>query len=335
MPELLNAEWLHEAGIGEERAILIEGGAIRAARVVWDEPWRAGAVAEAKLLSRMPGTRRGLMRLPGGTEALIDGLEPALTEGMTLLVRVTRAAIAERGRTKLAHLRPAAEGEKAGPAPSLLEELRGTGATVRSVPVTDRSFDEAGWSDLVSDALSGEIAFPGGGLIISPTPAMTLIDVDGSPPLPALALAAVPAIAAALGQFDIGGAIGIDFPSLADKRDRHAVDAALASALVGWRGERTAMNGFGFVQLVARLERPSMIARYARHGASAAARILLRQAERVSGPGVLLLSAHPTVRRAMRAEWEEELARRTGRPVRWHKDSGLAPGAAFAQVIVA
>ncbi len=327
------AEWLHEAGIGEERAILLESGAIRAARVVWDEPWRAGAVAEAMLLSRLPGTRRGVMRLPGGTEALIDGLDPALTEGMRLMVRVTRAALAERGRTKLAQLRPAAEGERAGPAPSLLEELRGSGCAVRSVAATDRSFDEAGWSDLVSDALTGEMAFPGGGLIVSPTPAMTLIDVDGAPPLPALALAAVPEIAAALGRFDIGGAIGIDFPSLPDKRDRHAVDAALAAALGQWRGERTAMNGFGFVQLVARLERPSLIARYAQAGAGAAARILLRQAERIIAPGTILLSAHPAVRRAMRAEWEAELARRTGRLVRWHEDSSLALSGAFAQAV--
>ena len=328
-------EWLYEAGIGEERAILIEHGAIRAARVVWDEPWRAGAVAEAKLLSRMPGTRRGIMRLPGGTEALIDALDPSLTLGMSIPVRVTRAAIAERGRTKLAHLRPAAADDALCAAPSLLEELRDTGAVVRNVPITDRSFDEAGWLDLISDAMTGEIAFPGGGLIISPTSAMTLIDIDGAPPLPTLALAAVAAIAAALGQFDIGGSIGIDFPSLSEKHDRHAVDAALAEALKGWRGERTAMNGFGFVQLVARLERPSLIARMAQHGAEAAARILLRQAERVSEPGTLLMSTHPAVRRAMRPEWETELARRTGRLVRWHEDGGLALGGGFAQAVAA
>ena len=62
-------EWLHEAGIGEERAILVEDGQIIAARVVWDEPWRAGAVAEARLISRIPGTRRAAVRLPDGSEA--------------------------------------------------------------------------------------------------------------------------------------------------------------------------------------------------------------------------------------------------------------------------
>jgi hypothetical protein len=128
--------------------------------------------------------------------ALVDGLTPALPEGASALFRVTRAAIAEKGRTKLPMARPAAPGEDARPAPELSEQLAATGHTVRTVHAHDGALDEAGWDDLIDEAMTGEIAFPRGGLCISPTPAMTLIDVDGSPPLPGLALAAVPAIAA-------------------------------------------------------------------------------------------------------------------------------------------
>lgn len=334
MPDHVGPQWVIEAGIGETRAILIENGEIRAARVAWDDGPIAGWVAEAKLLARVPGTRRGSVRLPDGTVALIDALPPALTEGATLTVRVTRAAIAERGRTKLPLVQPAPK-ETLRPPPSLAEELRATGLPVRQLATTDRAFDAAGWSELLDEAVTGEVAFPGGVLTISPTPAMTLIDIDGPPPLPALALGAVPAIAQALARFDIGGSVGIDFPSLAEKKDRQAVDAALAAALHDWRGERTAMNGFGFVQLVSRLERPSLIARFARHPVGAVARALLRRAEQVAEPGVLLLTARAEVRRAVRPEWEAELARRTGRSLRWHEDATLALTAAFAQAVAA
>lgn len=329
-------EWLIEAGIGEERAILVEQGDILAARILWDERWRAGAVAEARLVSRIPGTRRAVVRLPDGSEALGEGFDPALTEGRPVMVRVTRSAIAERGRTKLPQVRPAA-GDEPRPAPSLLEELAAGPHPVRDVPVHGRAFAEAGWDDLIAEALTGEVAFAGGSLVVSPTPAMTLIDIDGPPPLPALALAAVPAIAAALLRFDIGGSVGIDFPSLAEKAQRRAVDEALAAALeaAGWQGERTGMNGFGFVQLISRLERPSLVARFARAPAAAAARRLLRQAECVAEPGTLLLTAHPAVRRVMLPEWEAELVRRTGRRLQWHEDAALAPAATFAQAVAA
>lgn len=330
-------EWLIEQGIGEERAILVDQGEIVAARVMWDEPWRAGTVAEARLVSRIPGTRRAVVRLPDGSEALGEGFDPALTEGRPVMVRVTRSAIAEKGRTKLPQVRPAAPGDAPRGAPALAEELASGPHPVRVVPVHGAAFASAGWDDLVAEALTGEVSFAGGNLVISPTPAMTLIDIDGPPPLPALALAAVPAIAAALMRFDIGGSVGIDFPSLPEKAARQAVDAALAAALAdrGWQGERTGMNGFGFVQLVARLERPSLVARFARAPAAAAARRLLRQAERVGEPGTLLLTAHPAARHAVLAEWEAELARRTGRRIQWHEDAGLAPAATFAQAIAA
>lgn len=332
MPEP-GSEWLIERGIGETRAILVADEEILAARVAWDDELRAGTVLEARLATRAPGGRHGSVRLPDGVIALVDGLDPTLTEGAPLTVRVTRAAIAERGRTKLAQVRPA-PGEVPH-VPDLAETLRATGHRVSVLLPTDRSFDRAGWHDLVEQASSGEVPFPGGSLTISPTPAMTLIDIDGPPPVTALALGAVPAVAAALARLDIAGSIGIDFPTLPTKADRQSVDAALEAELAGWKGERTSVNGFGFVQLVSRLEGPSLVARFARRPAAAAARVLLRQAEHVAEPGVLLLTLHPAVRRAIRPEWEAELARRTGRALRWHEDATLALHAGFAQAVPA
>jgi len=47
----------------------------------------------------------------------------------------------------------------------------------------------------------------------------------------------------------IGGSIGVDFPSVQGKGPRQAVAAAIDAALEP-PFERTALNGFGFLQLV-------------------------------------------------------------------------------------
>lgn len=326
----MSADWLHEAGIGEERAILVSGGRILSARVCWGEKVRPGLVAQARLVTRHAGSRRGVVRFDDGAEALVDQLPREATEGVSLTVRVTRAAIAERGRTKLPVVRPA-PGEDPRPAPGLREELEATGASVKSVAITGRAFAENGWDELAEQAVTGEIAFAGGSIIVSPTPAMTLIDIDGTLPPLKLALSAVDVIADALHRLDIGGSVGIDFPTLHEKKDRQHVDKALGDALIDWQGERTAMNGFGFVHLVSRLERASLVARNTRFPVAAAARALLRNAERVSEPGALLLTAHPRVLAAILPAWETELASRTGRTIRRKEDPALALSGGFAQ----
>ncbi len=313
--------WLIEHGIGETRALLVENDQVLAARLHWPGERRAGEVCAAKLTAKLAGTRRGIATLADGTEALVDHLPPGVTEGQSLTVTITRTALAERGRLKRAQAR-AATGDAPNPAPTPLE---GT--------ITHR-FPAGLWEDVWHAASSASLDFPGGEILLSVTPAMTVIDIDGIGSPRDLALAAVPAIARALAWFDLGGNIGIDCPTLQTKEDRRAVDTALEAALTDWPHERTAMNGFGFVQLVARLEGPSLLHRFATSRTGMCARYALRVAERAEGHGSLLeLRVHPALKPKLKPEWLAELARRTAREVRVETDPGLALEAPSAQIV--
>lgn len=314
--------WRVEQGIGEERALLYAGGRAVAARARWPGRLEAGQIEDAVLVARAKGATRGRVRFAGGEEALVDRVPREASEGAPLRVEVTRSAIAEPGRTKLAQARPSQAAPRSAPS---LAEMPGA-ETVRRLPGDE-------WNEIWSQAWDGVVAFAGGTLFFAPTAAMTLIDIDGALPPRDLALAAVDPLAQAIRRFDLGGSIGIDFPTLESRADRKALDAALASALAAWDHERTATNGFGFVQLIARLERPSLLHRLAMDRPGAAARMLLRRAEAAEGAGALLLTCHPLVQAALRPEWLDELARRAGREVRAAADPTLALEGGFAQVV--
>ena len=314
------AEWLVEHGIGEERALLVDGERVLAAKVHWPGELAAGTVIEARLVARSAGAKRGTAVTATGAEVLVDRLPKSASEGATLTIFVTRAAIAERGRLKRPQARPY-EGQELAPSPFT------TGRPVHR-------FAAGLWEDLWHTASAGEVSFPGGSLLLSATPAMTLIDIDGDLPPRDLALAAIPAIAETMPLLDLGGSIGIDFPTLPEKADRKALDEALGAALADWPHERTASNGFGFVQLVARLEGPSLLHRFARHRTGLAARYALRVAEGAAGTGAtLLVRVHPALKAKLKDEWLEELARRTGKQVRIEVDTALALEAPQAQLV--
>jgi hypothetical protein len=323
LPERTAPEWLIETGIGETRALLVEGEQVLAAKLQWPGELGAGARVTGKLTAKLKGTRRGVAALDNGSEALVDHLPRAATEGQTLDLVITRAPIAERGRLKRAQAR-ATDDTGSSATPSWPE-----GRIVAHFP--------AGlWEDTWHAASSGSLDFPGGEILVSVTPAMIVIDIDGVGAPRDVALAAVPALARALAWFDLGGNIGIDFPTLAAKEDRRAVDTALSAALDGWPHERTAMNGFGFVQIVARLEGPSLLHRFATARTGMCARNALRVAERAEGHGpVLELRVHPALKAKLKPEWLAELAHRTGREVRVQTDPGLALEAPSAQILTA
>lgn len=312
------AEWLYEAGIGEARAALVsDGRIIEAAIEVENGGPRAGTVAQARLVETIVPRLSGRVALDTGGDALLDGIPPGLGEGRTLLVRIVREAIYEPGRNKLPKAIAAVDEAAPQPGPDLLARVTASGFPVRQCHAHEPDlFEAAGWSEVLDEAESGEIAFPGGALRLSVTPAMTLFDVDGSLAAAPLSVAAATAIGAAIVRHGIGGSIGVDFPTMPDKAARKAAADALDAALP-LPYERTAINGFGFMQIVRRRVRPSLPEIPRADPVGAALRAALRRAERDSSPGPLRLSLPPVLaaRLAARPEWLAELERRTGRPI--------------------
>lgn len=318
------AEWLYEEGIGENRAALVEGDSIVEAGIELPGSLRAGSVVPGRLATILIPGRRGIAALEGGGEAVIEPLPAKLTEGAAMRVEIVREAIPEAGRPKL----PKGRITDAEPVrgPSLKERIAASPHAVVALSSfgPDR-LERAGWSEMLEQALTGEIAFEGGALRMSLTPAMTLFDVDGALPPAALAVAGAAAAARAIRLFGVTGSIGIDLPTLASKDERQAAAAAIDDSLPQ-PFERTAVNGFGFLQIVRRRTRPSLPELLQGDRVGTAARALLRLAERAPGAGERKLVAAPPVIARIEAapDWLSVLEQRIGATIGLQAEPGLA-----------
>jgi hypothetical protein len=310
-----------ERGIGETRLALLDGDRILAARILPEGMLEAGTIVEARLKAVAP---RALAVLPGGAEVLLASRPKGVSEGGSFQLEITRPALPGPEPWKRALGRVAGERVPAPPLP----------ATDLPFPPAGRDrLAEAGWDDLLEEAASGRIAFAGGELLLALTPAMTVIDVDGWLPPAELAVAGAAAAAAAILRLDLQGSIGIDLPSVAGKAVRQAAAEALDQVLGGEPFERTAVNGFGFLQVVRPRRRPSLL-ELAHDAPSFAARALLRRAA-LSGNGAARLAVHPRLAALLerRPEWLAELARQRGGPVSLRADPLLAIGGGHVEPV--
>lgn len=315
-------EWLIERGIGETRAVLVEDGRIVEARIILDGTSPAGTVLAARLVCVGTNGRNAIARGEEGAEYLLPHAPRGITEGAALHIEVTREAIPGNEEWK----RPLARVTDAEPA--LAPTLEGTLIPFPS-PVSD-PLEAAGWSDVLEEASSGIVEFPGGRLRISPTPAMALIDVDGTLPPEQLAVAGAGAAGQAIRRLGMAGSIGIDLPTIQGKAPRQAAGEAI-DAVLPQPFERTAVNGFGFVQIVRPRARASLIEIYSGDRAAAETRALLRRA--ASETGARRLVAHPAVITILERHpnWIEALAAQIGGAVGLRGDPRLGMGAGHAE----
>lgn len=309
-------EWLIERGIGETRAALVDDGRILEARIIRDGVVPAGAVLMAQL--KMVG--RNGVALADGQEYLLSKGAPGVTEGAKLNIEVTRESLGGTEPWK----RPLARLTEANPRPA--PALQGREL---QFPSTSDELGSAGWPDLLDEARSGLISFPGGELRISLTPAMTLIDVDGTLQPAELALAGARAAAAAIRRHGIGGSIGIDLPTVDSKAARlaaaEAVDEILPKPF-----ERTAVNGFGFLQIVRPRTHASLLELAAERAVFETAAVLRLAAREV---GSIRLVVHPAVAAVLERnrDWLAQLAKQVGGDVTLRAEPLIAISAGHAE----
>ncbi|MCU0892686.1 MAG: ribonuclease E/G [Sandarakinorhabdus sp.] len=296
-----------ETAPGATRALVLDGEQVLEAHLARaDDPLPVGMIAPARLSDR----RHGVVVLDGA-EAQLAPVPPDWPEGQTRLVEVQRAGRPDGVRDKQA--RVIAHPGPARPAPTLAERLDAAGHRVETLgPHGPDRLAAAGWDAVVEEALSGRIDFPGGRLLVAATPAMLVIDVDGSGDLARLAEAAAGAVAALIRRHGIGGPVVVDFPSLAGKGPRGTVDAILAETLPP-PFEKTAMNGFGLVQIIRPRRQLSLFEEAARPGFAALE--LLRRAQRLVGATRIEAPASVIAWLAARQALIADCARATGGPL--------------------
>ncbi len=296
--------------------MLVEDGEIVEARILRDDVISAGTILSARLIE----TGRLAVARAGEHEYLLPKGADGASEGAALAIEVTREALAGAEPWK----RPLARVTDAAPAPA----LDMVGVTLPFPSPTD-PLEAAGWSDLLEEARSGIVAFPGGELRVALTPAMTLIDVDGHLPPEQLALAGAAAAARTIRRHGISGSIGIDLPTIGGKAARQAV-AETVDAILPPPFERTAINGFGFLQIV-RPRRYANLFELAADRPAFEARVLLRRAARETG--AIELVAHPALIAVLKPEWLDQLSTQVGGAVSLRADPACRMAAAYAHRI--
>ncbi len=307
---------------GETRAAVIETFRLVEMHLARDSD---GLVAGARLPARLK-TRLGTRGIAetNGEELLVEPWPGGTTEGSTVTLEVTRAAWREQGRElgrdRLARARPTSLDPR--PAPSLASALHARGHVLQPGWPSDVA---AQWDDGFEAAELGRVPFDGGSLTLAPTPAFTAVDVDGHGL--ALLAPALKTLARTIRLWGLGGSIVVDCPA-ADRDQRLAAAELFDEAMGKLAFERTAINGFGLLQIVRPRPGPSILERAQLDRTATRAIALLEAATRDTGTGPFCLVAAPAPIRWLQARPHlvKMLARTTGRPVELRADPQAGAG---------
>lgn len=268
------AEFHLHRRIGETRIAVSEHGRLVEMQLLRDgDGLAAGACITARLCTRL-GPQRGIAE--AGEEILVEPWPQGATEGERRTLEITRAAWKEPGRERLAKGRPTKLADT--PSPDVAAQLRQRGIKPAAgwPPALAEQFD-----DCFEQAKLGQWRFAGGSLSLAPTPAFLTVDVDGAGA--DLHIPAMKALAAAIRLWGLGGNLVVDLPTTSNRQQRIEAADAFDAAMGAHPFERTAVNGFGLLQVICPKPGPSILERARLEPAANAAIELLNQA--LADPG--------------------------------------------------
>ena len=286
--------WLDDAP-GERRAALIEDEQIVEVHIQRDLHAALGECGVGRIDRKTPSGAY-LVGTDGG-EFLVRG-KIALPEGASSPFEIMREAIAEPGRLKPAEARLIEHLPEA--------QLSREALWTRRVDMLPANPKNASISDAFDCAIAG--ASQVGDVLVSfqRTKAGLVFDIDGTGDAFEINLLAAREIARLLRLYQVGGMAMIDFVSVDSKTKRQQIAEAFdaAAALDNRPFERSAINGFGLMQVVRSRPRPSVLdqlfgTRIASLSDETQALWLLRDAASSSGFGARTIKARPELLRLL------------------------------------
>ena len=307
--------WIDDAP-GERRAALVENGVIVEVHIQRDLHFALGETGTGRIDRKTPS---GAYLVTGNGEEVLFRRNAPQPEGSRVGFEVTREAICEPGRAK------PPEGKLVDVTPNISSDRQQIWearlAKIGSIPRLQADISAA-----FDIAVAGAAQLDDVTVSFQRTKAGLVFDVDGIGDQLIINLVAAAEIARLLRLYQVGGMVMIDFVAVESKDARHAIVEAfdLSAAADSRPFERSAVNGFGLMQVVRARPRPSVLdqlfgTRIAALSDETQALWLLREAARSSGFGQRTVTARTPVANLLAStQWESfrvECERQMGAPI--------------------
>ena len=283
---------------GERRAALVENGNIVEIHIQRDMQWVLGEGGHGRVDRKTPAG--AYVIADDGGELLLRS-KISDTDGTLVAYEVVREAISEPGRIKL-------------PEVKLIDSASGTlqqkdGLWARRIALLGQKCLTAPIAQGFDIAIAGQSQLGDVAISFQRTKAGLVFDVDGIGDAFVINSIAATEVARLLRLYQVGAMVMIDFVSMESKAQRTKIAEIFdaAAAFDGRPFERTAINGYGLMQVVRARPRPSVLdllfgTRIAALSDETQAYWILRAVAQSSGFGVRTVSARPGVVRLLNSQ---------------------------------